>query len=1119
MEDRPYYGGEDQEKEEEIKINKGLHLQEHIFPCSDVRNDSFSIGYESGGWLEGSLLDNNLGREAQGDEDENNNLQPFATLRRELLQAIHRHDLNRLSELLASASPEDAGSAIDDLDEEDEYTRLFWGPVTPLAVAIRNGEETIIRLLVERSVPRSFTTAIAFEATQIQRLQDELDYYNGPDWGVARCEDPTTIALHALLHTQGKGENIFAILHAHSFDLTHAQYCDAGRTIWFWAARNNFVSVLLLYLEAGFPIDLVAPMSSFTPRIKSPFFNEDKEIDVAPEGTKALWNAAWKGASQAVDVLLQSGAVPSSKAGTNSGHVRNQFNQDPNVSPDYPEPDELLAASQGYAFATLANLPSDSLKYSSVLHSLLQYGSNASIAATRQPRGMYKDYIVVPIIPAVCQFAELGCVTAVQYLFDYNADIHVSCGQGKSLLHYAVRSGSIEMLKLALGRDAPIDRKDSLGYYPIHDCVLHGTVEALTLLIERGADVNALTNVSLSALIMAISMRDIQMTRILLENGANPNHNCDFGAFEIDVDFGDGMMMKAFIAGTPLLSALYHHRGSPDVFKLLLDHGANPTMSGCVATRKEKRNGKRPSSDQETSWSWYIQYVDPCRYACNIIALQRSDVSTLVDVLVILLDASKKSHVDGQLPKPYLDDCLRDICVSNLSPDWSQNFRDSGSIWRPPFRALDVLLDLGANPNVRGSDGITAAHLCCSRDGYSMHEHEDAPMVEGAIRKLVALGADINATDHFRRTPLHYAVVHAPSVVDTLIALGADVYATDSYQRSALVYACSSNTYHIRIPSAQLLLSRLDENFIGTYIDWDPVVAAIFRDNSYWSNKDEVDAYISLVKEIIERAESYKRNTLCKMDSHGNTPIHRACTAYNLSLLRAACQGKRIWQVFCIQNQSGRTPLILSALSGSQCLEAVLQGIMHSIHSDRTYVNFKMPENFFPSHRQYSQVPNDPRLDILYTELGATISLDKKEGETIPTREARAQCLNMCDAYGWTAIHYAAQFGDTESLRLLLEQPGLDIGPAKRTGEVPTPMELALGSDNADCVRLLRDAIRERKSWSRGEDEVGFKVVSVQQEKTESKQSWRLVGVSAFAQRIEVRIFVLFCALLWMYLR
>jgi ankyrin repeat protein len=293
----------------------------------------------------------------------------------------------------------------------------------------------------------------------------------------------------------------------------------------------------------------------------------------------------------------------------------------------------------------------------------------------------------------------------------------------------------------------------------------------------------------------------------------------------------------------------------------------------------------------------------------------------------------------------------------------------------------------------------------------------------------------------------------------------------------------------------------------------------MFQDKTYL-RKNEDSSYIDLAKEIIKKTEGYNRNGLCKLGKDGNAPIHMACTLYDTSLLRAVCDSKLIWQVFCMQNQLGRTPLILSILTRRQHVEIVLQGIKNSVHSNRSYIKSDSPRHFLPSRRQYSQVGHDPRLDAYDTELEASSFLDTRQGETLPTRDARAQCLNMRDAYGWTAMHYAAQFGNAKSVKLLLDQPGLDIGQAKSVGEVPTPMELALKSENADCVRLLRDALRERKSWKKSEEEVNAAEISAHgQPEQKSMLLFSSVDILGFVQRIEVRMFVLLCALVWIYLR
>ncbi|KAJ9634548.1 hypothetical protein H2199_009005 [Coniosporium tulheliwenetii] len=1087
-----YEPEEDDHPNPVIEGEDQLQPEENIHPYPVLEGDGL-LAEEYGQQFINIDIPSQPDKEEKEDKDQDQTPLHLQRLRQDLLQAIHRKDANALSGLLTSVSPEDAASAIDEPGEETGFTYGYRSTVTPLSAAIWDGEEELVRIIVQYSTPRTFSAAIAFERVEILKLH----FQTLPDslWYFPESKDPTTVALRALLHTRANGESLFALLHAHSFDLTDAQHCDAGRTIWFWAARNNFVRVLQAYVEAGFPVDLPATATGFESTFPS---YDEQEVDVALPGTTALWNAAWKGADQAVEMLLRRGAVPATKgvgtvkqfANGNRGYgfgkgygstmpesrdaaikylrglsdrngdseqARRNAGYQPDTAvsdmasdeaEDQSGLDELLAASQGLAFATQlhqratpAGPKPDPVKYASVVHSLLEHGANANTTPTGQPWSLFGNEVDVPILPAVHQFAALGVVPAVQYLFHYGADIYATCSRGRTLLHHAVDSQSVEMLVLVLSRNVPLSCKDSFGHSPIHDCVLHGTLKTLRLLIEWGANVNDLTNVGVSPLLMAVSIRDLQMARALLENGADPNHSFEPGpTFEVTTDFGDRRMTESFCAGTPLLAAFPLYQVSLGMFDLLLKHGASTAVPGCIASRKEEQNGRRFSQSSETSWSWYLEWHYPCQYAAKAVASSRIIAEKLtVEALLTLLRVSQKNYPNWQIPKPVLDDCLRELCVPHLPPDWPE--RDSGTLWEMPSQAVSALLVLGGNPNVRGSNGVTPLHLSCCRD---------APGVEEMIRRLVFLGADVNARDDLGRTPLHYAAVHATSIVETLLKLGADISVYDNDRRDALVYACG-NKYSFRPESVAALLAHI----CNSDIEWKPVLFAACRnlgpDPSRW---EKGNIRVDLLGQIITKAQHSEKEILCKYDNSGDTAVHVACKQSSQGPIQAICKGKRIWQVFRMQDRLGRTPLILAALSYyTEKVQVVLRGIRssvddNSIDSVRTTSHGSFPsegEEYMPERLQYTQCPHDPRLNVLYAELQAAALPDDSEDEHPSSsavctrerpapREARAQCLNMRDAYGWTALHYAASSGRRETVRLLLAEPGLDAGRAKSEG-------------------------------------------------------------------------------------
>ncbi|MCB5362728.1 hypothetical protein H0484_03030 [Pusillimonas sp. CC-YST705] len=104
---------------------------------------------------------------------------------------------------------------------------------------------------------------------------------------------------------------------------------------------------------------------------------------------------------------------------------------------------------------------------------------------------------------------------------------------------------------------------------------------------------------------------------------------------------------------------------------------------------------------------------------------------------------------------------LRDprLAVAVLPDDWPVFLLQSVY---PKAEIIDLMIEHGANPNVRNARGETLLHLTGDPD---------------AIRKLVSVGADINALDHQGHTPM---MAHAPypetgpDAIYTLWTEGAD---------------------------------------------------------------------------------------------------------------------------------------------------------------------------------------------------------------------------------------------------------------------------------------------------------------------------------------------------------
>ncbi|HPY29494.1 MAG TPA: ankyrin repeat domain-containing protein [Verrucomicrobiota bacterium] len=149
-----------------------------------------------------------------------------------------------------------------------------------------------------------------------------------------------------------------------------------------------------------------------------------------------------------------------------------------------------------------------------VVKFLLDHGARVDVRPAGLP-GLGRTPLLVA--------ASTGQKAIAELLLANGADIKARDKMGLGALHLAADKGFLTVAELLIARGAEVNAVDNDGDTPLHSAARSGQPEMESLLIKYGAEVNARDNRGRTALSLAAEGKHLEAVKILLAEKADPN--------------------------------------------------------------------------------------------------------------------------------------------------------------------------------------------------------------------------------------------------------------------------------------------------------------------------------------------------------------------------------------------------------------------------------------------------------------------------------------------------------------------------------------------------------------------------------------------------------------------
>ncbi|EFA03060.1 ankyrin-1 [Tribolium castaneum] len=298
---------------------------------------------------------------------------------------------------------------------------------------------------------------------------------------------------------------------------------------------------------------------------------------------------------------------------------------------------------------------------------------------------------------------------------------------GKNVLHYAVRSGNMELVKYLVEtfNEISVNQSDAASVSPLHIAVFKCHLPLVRYLVDKGASVNCACRERQTPLHVAAQHGYVEIMQVLIEN-------------EADINVFD---MKE---RSPLSLAVLGSREA--AVELLIKNGARLNQedaAGFTPLRRAVWNDSTP------------------------IAMMLLNAGARVVQSHYLLHAAARSN------NPEMVKALHEAgALLNIRDDQG-NTPLMVACSRKNLTVARYLLKNGANVNaVNNINGMTALHIC-------VQDIREKRSLENLIDLLVSYDADMNATSYQGSVLFYSIILENLHGADALVRHGVDVNLRD----------------------------------------------------------------------------------------------------------------------------------------------------------------------------------------------------------------------------------------------------------------------------------------------------------------------------------------------------